>query len=122
MKRKEELSMLHDHDALQSPVFDGKAARRGYALNAMCFSFNTAANRERFKADPEAYFDAYGLDEEQRDAVRRQYITAMIRVGGSPYYLLKLANLIGMDVQDVGAQQTGLTRAEFQARLQSMVA
>ncbi len=114
--------MLHDHDALQSPVFDGNAARRGYALNAMCFSFNAAANRERFKVDPEAYFDTYGLDEAQRDAVRRQDITAMIRVGGSPYYLLKLANLIGMDVQDVGAQQTGLTRAEFQARLQSMVA
>lgn len=109
--------MSHDLFDIETPVFDGKAAQRGYPLNAMCFSFNDAAARERFKADPEAYFDAYGLDESQRDAVRRRDIAAMIRVGGSPYYLLKLANLVGMDVQDVGAQQTGLTRAEFQARL-----
>ncbi len=107
---------LHD---LETPVFDGKAAQRGYALNAMCFSFNSAANRERFKADQEAYFDLYGLDEAQRDAVRRRDVTAMIQAGASPYYLLKLANLLGMDVQDVGAQQTGMTRDQFVARLKA---
>ena len=51
------------------------------------------------------------------ESATNEDIAAMIRVGGSPYYLLKLANFVGMDVQDVGAQQTGLTRAEFQARL-----
>ena len=28
--------------------FDGDAARKGYALNKMCFSFNEAANRAEF--------------------------------------------------------------------------
>ena len=28
-----------------TPIFDGSAAQRGYALNAMCFSFNSAENR-----------------------------------------------------------------------------
>jgi protocatechuate 4,5-dioxygenase alpha chain len=112
--------MSVDLHNLETPVFDGRAARRGYPINAMCYSFNSLANRERFKADEEAYFDAFGLDAEQRDAVRRRDVTGMIQVGASPYYLLKLANLLGMDVQDVGAQQTGMTRDQFVARLQAV--
>jgi protocatechuate 4,5-dioxygenase alpha chain len=106
-------------DDLDTPIFDGRAAQRGYPLNAMCFSFNDEANRARFRADPEAYFDAYGLSEAQRQAVRERDILGMIAQGGNAYYLLKLANLVGMDVQDVGAQQTGLSRADFQAKLQA---
>ena len=34
-----------------TPVFDGAAAQKGYALNAMCYSFNDAANRAAFLAD-----------------------------------------------------------------------
>src|SRR5215469_11558154 len=105
--------MTHPED-LDTPIFDGRAAQRGYPLNAMCFSFNGAANRAAFSADPEAYFDAYGLSQEQRQAVRDRDILSMIALGGNAYYLLKLANLVGMDVQDVGAQQTGLSREDFQ--------
>jgi len=104
---------------LDSPVFDGRAAMRGYPLNAMCFSFNDPANRARFIEDAEAYFREFGLDEEQRRAVRERDVLGMIAAGGNAYYLLKLANLLGMDVQDVGAQQTGLTRADFQAKLRA---
>ena len=104
---------------LDCPVFDGRAAQLGYPLNAMCFSFNHAENRARFMHDPEAYFSEYGLSEDQRRAVRDRDILRMIGLGGNAYYLLKLANLLGMDVQDVGAQQTGLSRADFQAKLQA---
>jgi protocatechuate 4,5-dioxygenase alpha chain len=34
-----------------TPVFDGDAAQKGFALNAMCYSFNSAANRAAFVAD-----------------------------------------------------------------------
>jgi protocatechuate 4,5-dioxygenase alpha chain len=85
----------------------------------MCFSFNDAEKRARFKRDPEAYFAEFGLSEDQRQAVRERDILRMIALGGNAYYLLKLANLLGMDVQDVGAQQTGLSRADFQAKLQA---
>jgi len=104
---------------LELPVFDGRAAQRGYPLNAMCFSFNDASNRARFMADSEAYFNEFELNEAQRRAVRDRDVLGMIEAGGNAYYLLKLANLLGMDVQDVGAQQTGLSRAEFQAKLMS---
>ena len=104
---------------LDLPVFDGRAAMRGYPLNAMCFSFNDAANRARFLDDPEAYFREFDLDEDQRRAVRARDVLGMIAAGANAYYLLKLANLLGMDVQDVGAQQTGLSRADFQAKLRA---
>ena len=106
-------------DDLETPIFDGRAAQRGYPLNAMCFSFNDAGNRARFLEDPEAYFAKYGLNEDQRQAVRERDVLRMIALGGNAYYLLKLANLAGMDVQDIGAQQTGLSRADFQAKLQA---
>ncbi|HQC97463.1 MAG TPA: protocatechuate 3,4-dioxygenase, partial [Aquabacterium sp.] len=37
--------------------------------------------------------------------------------GGNAYYLAKFAGIFGLDMQDIGAQQTGLTKAEFQAKL-----
>ena len=32
-------------------LFDGEMARRGYALNKMCFSLNSERNRQAFLAD-----------------------------------------------------------------------
>jgi len=40
-------------------IFDGVQAQRGFALNRMCFSFNSAENRAMFLADEEAYWDSY---------------------------------------------------------------
>ena len=98
-------------------LFDGDQARKGYALNRMCFSFNDAANRAAFLADETAYCRQYGLDEAQRAAVAARNVLALLAAGGNIYYLAKLAGIFGLDVQDIGAQQTGLTKAEFQARL-----
>jgi protocatechuate 4,5-dioxygenase alpha chain len=98
-------------------IFDGCAARRGYALNKMCFSFNEAANREAFRQDEDAYCRKYGLDLEQREAVRSRNVLAMIAAGGNIYYLAKLAGIFGLNVQDVGAQQTGVSVDEFRERL-----
>jgi protocatechuate 4,5-dioxygenase alpha chain len=100
-----------------TPIFDGEAASRGYALNAMCFSFNDEANRAAFRADEEAYCRRFDLSDEQRRAVRDRDVLAMIAAGGNIYYLAKLAGIFGLNVQDVGAQQTGMSVEEFKARL-----
>ena len=39
----------------------------------------------------------------------------MIAAGGNVYYLAKLAGIFGLDVQDLGAQQTGMTKDAFKA-------
>jgi protocatechuate 4,5-dioxygenase alpha chain len=98
-------------------LFDGNAARRGYALNKMCFSFNDAANREAFRQDEEAYCQKFGLSAEQREAVRRRDVLALIAAGGNIYYLAKLAGIFGLNVQDIGAQQTGRSVEAFRAML-----
>ena len=98
-------------------LFDGVQAQRGFALNRMCFSFNSAANRAAFLADEEAYCHKYGLTVEQRDAVRSRNVLAMIGAGGNVYYLAKLAGIFGLNVQDIGAQQTGMSVDAFKAKL-----
>ncbi|HET8744700.1 MAG TPA: protocatechuate 4,5-dioxygenase subunit alpha [Ramlibacter sp.] len=98
-------------------IFDGTQARKGYALNRMCFSFNEAANRDAFKADEEAYMRRYGLNEAQAWAVRERNVPGLLAAGGNVYYLAKFAGILGLDVQDLGALQTGLSKEEFKARL-----
>lgn len=67
--------------------FDGAQARKGYALNRMCYLFNDAANRAEFLRDEDAHCRRFGLSEAQRAAIRRRNVL----------------------VQDIGAQQTGMT-------------
>ena len=98
-------------------LFDGVQARKGYALNKMCFTFNQADNREAFLRDEDAYCARYGLNPQQRDAVRARNVLQLIAAGGNAYYLAKFAGLFGLDMQDIGAQQTGLSKDDFKARL-----
>lgn len=98
-------------------VFDGVQARKGYALNKMCFSFNSAENRAEFKRDEEAYCAKYGLNDAQRSAIRSRNVLELIAAGGNIYYLAKFAGIFGLGVQDVGAQQTGMTVEAFKAKL-----
>ena len=104
-------------DIFGTTLFDGRMARRGYALNRMCYSFNSAENRAAFVQDEDGYCARHGLNAEQREAIRRRDVLALIAAGGNVYYLAKFAGIFGLDVQDIGAQQTGMTKDEFKARL-----
>jgi len=97
--------------------FDGELAKRGYALNKMCFSFNSADNRAEFLKDEEAYMDKYGLTEPQAAAIRAKNVLQLLDAGGNAYYLAKFAGIFGLDMQDIGAQQTGMSKDEFKAML-----
>lgn len=98
-------------------LFDGDMARKGYALNKMCFSFNSAENRAEFLKDQAAYCDKYGLNAQQKQAVLSLKVLDMLAAGGNAYYLAKLGGIFGLDMQDIGAQQTGMSKDEFKARL-----
>jgi protocatechuate 4,5-dioxygenase alpha chain len=98
-------------------LFDGNLAVKGYALNKMCYSFNSAENRARFVENEDAYCDEYGLNCEQREAIRRRDVLALLEAGGNIYYLAKFTGIFGLNVQDIGAQQTGMSVASFNARL-----
>ena len=98
-------------------LFDGVQARKGYALNKMCYSFNSAENRAQFQRDEAAYCARYGLNEEQVRAIGKRDVLGLIASGGNVYYLAKFAGILGLDVQDLGAAQTGLSKEEFKQML-----
>lgn len=100
-------------------LFDGELASRGFELNAMCYSFNDAANRAAFVTDEEGYCRKFALTPEQRAAVAARDVLAMLEAGGNVYYLAKLAGILGLNVQDLGALQTGRSVAEFKAMLEA---
>ena len=111
----------HDYhiDIPGTTLFDGKQAMKGYALNKMCCDFNQAVNREAFKADEEGWMEKYGLNEQQKQAIRDRNVLGMIEAGGNIYYLAKFAGIFKLSVQDVGGLQTGRTTEEFKEFLQS---
>jgi protocatechuate 4,5-dioxygenase, alpha chain len=98
-------------------IFDGEQAQKGYALNKMCFSFNSAEARAEFLRDEEAYMRKFGLNEQQTAGIRTRDVLGLLAAGGNVYYLAKFAGILGLDVQDLGAAQTGMTKDAFKARL-----
>ncbi len=100
-------------------LFGPIQAQKGYALNKMCFSFNSKENRDAFKSDEVAYMNSYGLSPDQVNAIQSRNVLRLLDAGGNIYYLAKFAGIFGLDVQDIGAQQTGLSKEAFKAKLQA---
>jgi protocatechuate 4,5-dioxygenase alpha chain len=111
--------MVHEYQIPGTPIFGSEAAQKGFALNKMCFSFNSADNRAEFLHNEEAYCAKFGLTPEQRAAVKHRNVLEMIEAGGNVYYLAKLAGIFGLNVQDIGAQQTGMSVEAFKAKLET---
>ena len=98
-------------------MFDGTQAQKGLPSTA-CASPSTAPRTARPSCatrTPIAGNSASAT--EQRAAVRSRNVLAMIEAGGNVYYLAKLAGIFGLNVQDIGAQQTGISVDEFKAKL-----
>jgi protocatechuate 4,5-dioxygenase alpha chain len=110
-------SKARDYGVPGTTFFDGTMAQKGYALNRMCYSFNSPENRAEFKRDEDAYCGKFGLNDEQRAAIASRNVLQLIAAGGNIYYLAKFAGILGLDVQDIGAQQTGMTKEAFKAKL-----
>jgi protocatechuate 4,5-dioxygenase alpha chain len=100
-----------------TPIFGPEAAQKGYALNKMCFSFNDAAARAEFVRDEAAYCARYGLTAAQTDAILKRDLLKLLDEGGNAYYLAKFAGILGLNMQDIGALQTGMTVEQFKAKL-----
>ena len=49
--------------------------------------------------------------------MKSRSVVKMIEAGGNVYYLAKLAGIFGLNVQDIGAQQTGTSVDAFKAKL-----
>lgn len=108
--------------ALERPgtyVFDGATSRRGYRMNKMFMSLRDASARAAFGADEAAYCDRFGLSPDQRRAVLARDWTAMLELGGSIFYVYKLAMMDGLSMQYLGGVFTGTSEAEFTAAMRA---
>ena len=106
-----------DEDIPGTIIFNGRQAAKGYALNKMCFSFNDAENRDAFLHNEDGYCSRFNLTAEQRLAVKHRNVLELLNAGGNIYYLAKFAGIFGLNVQQLGAQQRGMSEEEFKAML-----
>ncbi|SFL45184.1 protocatechuate 4,5-dioxygenase subunit alpha [Geodermatophilus ruber] len=102
-----------------TPVFDGQTSRRGFRMNKLFMSLRYAQNRERFLADEAGYCDEFGLAPEQKRAILDRDWQAMIDLGGSIFYVYKLAMMDGRSMQYLGGVFSGMTEEEFVAAMRA---
>ena len=96
-------------------MFDGDRRRRVLRSTA-CASHSTAPRTARPSCatrTPIAGSSASARSSAPR--FRSRNVLAMIEAGGNVYYLAKLAGIFGLNVQDIGAQQTGTSVEELQS-------
>ncbi len=98
-------------------MFDGHMARVGYGLNKMCYSLNAQSARDEFARDEMAYCDKFCLTKGQKKAIEDRDINGLLEQGGNIYFLAKFAGCLGLNMQDIGALQTGVTLEEFKEKL-----
>jgi protocatechuate 4,5-dioxygenase alpha subunit len=84
---------------------------------SFCMSLLMPANRDRFKADEEAYLSEWNLTEPQKSAVRRRDYNAMIAEGGSIYLLGKIGAMDGKSFVQLAASMTGMTSESYTAMM-----
>jgi protocatechuate 4,5-dioxygenase alpha chain len=106
-------------DPSATPIFDGETSRRGFRMNKLFMSLRTEGNRERFLADEAAYCREFGLSPEQQRAVLDRDWQAMIDLGGSIFYVYKLAMMDGRSMQYLGGVFTGMGEADFVAAMRA---
>jgi len=100
-------------------LFGLEESRRGYPLNKLCASLVIAEARASFLADEAAYCDRFALSPEQRAAILDRDWVAMLDLGGSIFYVFKLAQVDKKSMQYLGGVFTGMTTEEFTAVLRA---
>lgn len=95
-------------------LFDG---RRGHNMNKLLMSLRKEVQRNSFLADEGAYCAQFALNAEETDAILRRDWQAMLDLGGSIFYVYKLAMMDGLPMQYLGGVFTGMTEAEFKAAM-----
>jgi protocatechuate 4,5-dioxygenase, alpha chain len=107
----------HELDLPGTYLFDGRTSRRGLRMNQLFMSLRSAANRERFSADEQAYCEEFRLSADQQRAVLERDWEAMAELGGSIFYYYKLAMMDGKSMQYLGGVFSGMSEEQFRAEL-----
>lgn len=105
-------------DSAQIPdtlLFDRERSIRGYRLNKMAMALGEPANRVAFKADEDGYLDRFGLNAEEKAAVKARDWHEMVRLGGNLFFILKISAVDPVPITRIGAAQAGMDHDAFLA-------
>jgi protocatechuate 4,5-dioxygenase, alpha chain len=94
-------------------VFDLRLSWRGRRLNRMCTALCSAAEREAFKRDEEAFMARFALTEEEKALIRGRDFEGLIAAGMNIYAMLKIGSATGNSLYRMGAQMRGETYEQF---------
>lgn len=98
-------------------VYTAARARQGYHLNQFAMSLMKPENRERWKADEEAYLDQWSLSDDQKAAVLARDYNRLLDLGGNIYFLSKIFSTDGLSFVQAVSTMSGMTVAEYQAMM-----
>ena len=85
-------------------LFDEQTATRGRRLNKAAYSLKDADQRELFGRDEEAWMDQFGLNDEEKELMRRRDWIGLWRNGMSIYVMVKLSGVTNTPLPEIGRQ------------------
>lgn len=110
---------MNAQDVPNNYLFTAEENDKGRPLNLLCASLMRPENRDAFLRDEAAYCDSYELTEEQKAAVLTRDWAGMLDLGGSIFFVYKLAVVCGVSMQDLGGIFTGMSTQEFKDALKA---
>ena len=94
-------------------VYTAARARRGYHINQFAMSLMKAENRDRFRADEDAYLNEWPLSDEAKDALKARDYNRLLDLGGNVYFLSKLFSTDGLSFAEAVSTMTDMTFPEY---------
>ena len=94
-------------------VFTARRARAGYWINQFAMSLIKPENRDRFRADEDAYLAEWQLSDDARAAIRRRDYNALLERGGNIYFLSKIFSTDGLPFAEAVSTMTDMSWPEY---------
>jgi len=98
-------------------VFTAKRARQGYKLNQFAMSLMTKTNREKFRADEQAYLADWDLTPEQEAALLTRDYNTLLDLGGNIYFLSKVFSTDGQSFAEAVSTMTDMSFDDYRAMM-----
>lgn len=93
--------------------FELRTAQRALAINRFFWKLARLENREHFQRDEEGAYNDAGLNEEEKDLIRRRDWIGLVRYGVNFFVLEKLARVLKMSNLEVYALMRGESLEAF---------
>src|SRR5262245_48587293 len=71
----------------------------------------------RVSREREGQWAEFHLNGQEPQGLKHRKVLELLEAGGNIYYLAKWAGIFGLNVQQIGAQQRGMTEDEFKELL-----